>query len=128
MAIKCYANKDFYSKSTLSNVANVIKNNVSGERLFVDSDNNNITITNGIALHENINPSSIYGFNPDLINNTNSEDVTSEYITDEVIFVNKSEAGKKTIYSLSLEDGNPKIPSLVPLWFLGWISYMQRLF
>ena len=116
-------NKVFYSKSTLSNVANVIKNNVSGERLFVDSDNNNITITNGIALHENINPSSIYGFNPDLINNTNSEDVTSEYITDEVIFVNKSEAGKKTIYSLSLEDGNPKIPSLVPLnGTLGEIS------
>lgn len=116
-------NKVFYSKSALSNVANVIKNNVSGERLFVDSDNNNITITNGIALHENINPSSIYGFNPDLINNTNSEDVTSEYITDEVIFVNKSEAGKKTIYSLSLEDGNPKIPSLVPLnGTLGEIS------
>ena len=79
--------------------------------VFKDKDGNNVNVKSSSTLLYNINTKNLFGFNKSVLIDTS--DITSKYIKDDVIFINEEQAGEKTTYSISVNDGNVEIPSLL---------------
>lgn len=113
------SNKAFISKSSLSRVKGIktVYNESTGynDIYFVNANNDNVQIQAGITLHANINSNAVLGFNNSKLYSRGDIDVTENYITDEPIYINEEKSGNKTVYSLSMNDGNPDVPSILPI-------------
>lgn len=111
------ANKAFFTKADVSKITGV-ESRLDEENItrnYFKQGQNDYTLNATITLNQNIDPKSIYGFNPSQFHDRASQDVTSEYIAEDKIIVNKEQTGLKTVYSLSVNDGNPEIPSIIPI-------------
>lgn len=113
------SNKAFISKSSLSRVKGIktVYNESTGlnDIYFVNANNDNVQIQAGVTLHANINSNAVLGFNNSKLYSRGDIDVTENYVTDEPIYVNEEKSGNKTVYSLSMNDGNPDVPSVLPI-------------
>lgn len=102
---KLYFNKEQVKK--IKNVKNVYNEELKKyEALFLDVDSNPVNIESQIALRNNININSIFGLNNSMLVDSNGKDVGYLYESEDSIYVNKEETGKKTVYSISINDGN----------------------
>lgn len=81
--------------------------------IFKDKDGNNVNVKSSSTLLYNINTKNLFGFNKSVLIDTSGNDITSKYIKDDVILINEEQAGEKTTYSISVNDGNVEIPSLL---------------
>ena len=111
-------NRLFFTKEEVKKAKDVIWiRNEKGKNIatFVDENNNPIKIESKLSLHNNINASSIFGLQKSYLVDSNGNDVSEEYSSEDVIFVNKEQAGVKTVYSISISDGDPNIPVLLSI-------------
>jgi hypothetical protein len=76
---------------------------------FYDINNNKVTLSaankDGIVLHTNLDPKNIMGISEVTLNKADGTDCSSDYVDESVLsYVNIVTTGKKTTYSLSLND------------------------
>ena len=113
------SNKAFITKSSIARVKGIKKeyNEASGQTdiYLVNANNDKVQIQAGVTLHANINSNAVLGFNNSKLYSRGDIDVTENYVTDEPIYVNEEKSGNKTVYSLSMNDGNPDTPSILPI-------------
>lgn len=104
------SNKLYFNKEQVKKIKNVKKvYNEETEKydiLFLDSNSNPINIESQLALHNNINVNSIFGLNKSTLVDYNGKDISNIYESEDVIYVNKEETGKKSVYSISVNDGD----------------------
>lgn len=110
-------NKAFIPRIEIDKVDSVEEVYKDGDKQvhLKDSNGIDVVINAGATLHSNINSNSILGFNNSKLYNSNSEDITENYILDEPIWINKEQSGTKTIYSISMNDGDANNPVVLPL-------------
>lgn len=101
-------NKVYFTRSEIEKV-NDIKI-LNDTKKFVDKNSNPIEIKSNLSLHNNIDMNSIFGLNKSVLVDPSGNDMSTEYTSEDVILVNKEQAGNKIIYSLSISDGDPNIP------------------
>lgn len=102
---KLYFNKEQVKK--IKNVKNVYNEELEKyEALFLDDNSNPVNIESQIALRNNININSIFGLNNSTLVDSNGKDISYLYESEDSIYVNKEETGKKSVYSISINDGN----------------------
>lgn len=79
-----------------------------------DNINTTISTENGLVLHSNINPKNIYDINRITITDSESNDITDNYVDKVPIWLNHNQTGIRQSYSLSLSDGDPFELTLLP--------------
>lgn len=110
-------NKAFIPRSEVNKVASIKEVYKDGDTQvhLKDSNGIDVVIRASATLHSNINSNSILGFNNSKLYNSNSVDITENYTLDEPIWVNKEQSGVKTVYSISMNDGDANNPVVLPL-------------
>lgn len=110
-------NKAFIPRSEINKVTSVeVVYKDGDEQVHLKGSNGiDVVINAGVTLHSNINSNSILGFNNSKLYDSNSMDITERYILDEPIWINKEQSGTKTIYSISMNDGDANNPVVLPL-------------
>lgn len=112
-------NKVFFTKDEVKKVSNIkgIYNEEEKEyqTTFVDADSNPVEIESKLSFHNNININMLYGINKSDLVDSNGNDMSEEYTSEDVININKEQTGTKTVYSLAISDGDPNIPVVVSI-------------
>lgn len=111
-------NRLFYPKSEIKKAKDIIWiTNEEGKDIptFVDEKNNPVQIESKLSLHNNIDINSIFGLQNSYLVDSNGNDISKEYSSEDAIFVNKEQAGVKTVYSVPISDGDPYIPVLLSI-------------
>lgn len=112
-------NRLFYTKDEVKKIANVSHEyNASDNKYhdyFVDTNNEHISISSEISLHNNINMSSLFGLNKSDLVDKDGNDVNEIYSSEDVILINKEQTGIKTVYSITISDRDPMIPVLLSI-------------
>lgn len=112
-------NKVFFTKDEVKKVSNIksIYNEEKGDyvKTFVDSNSNPIEIKSKLSLNNNININTLFGINKSALVDSLGNDMSKEYSSEDVININKEQTGTKTVYNLSISDGDPNIPVVVSI-------------
>lgn len=132
-------NKAMFTRDMVNSIKGYVID-TQNNYIFKDSNNDNITLetanNNGITLHQNINSQNVFGFNESTLENSNDNNVTENYITNEPIYLIKTQSGKKISYAIALTEGDiftPSIPSIngniadISVDKLKWSSLLNAL-
>lgn len=90
---------------------------------FLDENNTEISIASSLFFKRDVNAKNMFGYNQIAILKSDDTDATDTYNSSDEIKVNVEQTGNKTVYSISISDGNPYSVSLIPFnGSLGEIS------
>ena len=90
---------------------------------FLDENNTEISIESSLFFKRDVNTKNMFGYNQIAILKSDDTDATDIYNSSDEIKVNVEQTGDKTVYSISISDGNPYSVSLIPFnGSLGEIS------
>jgi hypothetical protein len=85
------------------------------DNFYSTTSNNKVTLKSSITLKNNVEISSIYGLNNSELVDNNGNDVSKTYSSEDVIYINKEQAGSKTTYGLAISDGETKNSTIVSI-------------
>lgn len=101
----------FFTKDEINKIK--VLEDTNNTYYFKDDSNNAVTVSTNLNFKNNINKRNIFGFNPITITNNNNEDVSDSWNSNDMVYLIKNDTGSKTVYSISMNDGNPNNPTIM---------------
>jgi hypothetical protein len=101
----------FFTKNEINKIKKL--EYINDTYYFKDASNNAVTVSTDLNFKNNINKRNIFGFNPITITKNDGEDVSDIWNSSDTVYLIKNDTGSKTVYSISMNDGNPNNPTIM---------------